>query len=644
MEMLVAVALVLLMLTILSTIFGLATDTISAQRGIANNDQKARSLVTLIRRDFAKRTQRYPFPYFPTAASTFAPDAGSFSDREGYLYISTNNPSSFQDDLIQFTVNASIRSEDEDTTRYRGRATLLADLASNPNQPEADDALLAGNDVAESDAAEITYFMRNGSLYRRVILLRDPVEVLAQNLTDSQPRAGLLPSGPELFVADAVNGGGSFNGINDFWQAFDFAAVPTAYPFANHPSGVTFIGISELSNDPGTPPILQLGIPANRFGFNNVTGFSREHTDDSAARRFIGRYLQAETSHPDFNWPIDQSIDDINDATDAVGSLAVIHNGNPMDVNNYPVVLPAARDDLQSAADVVDQFKYRGRGHERRMEDLVLANVQEFKIEIWDGRVSRYVVPAHSGSFDEDLNRNGTLDPGEDIDFSTALNTIPGDYHVARQLNTNVGPGLTTAVFDTWHPDVDVDSDNSGTVDPDELDQMPPFMAYEYYPPRQNDTPPGPTPATAPAQVSDFTGTAVSYWLENTTYAAGDIVFARNATNALYAGWDANLTPINPALPFEWQVDSAAAAFAGAPLPDQGFQIAYLCTIGGTSSNVTPPTWPTTPGATVNDNGVEWTAFDNRRPLESVRLTVRFLDPPSGQIRQLSMILPMTDE
>ena len=119
-EMLVSVTLVLLLITMFATIFQIATASMSKQRGISENDQRARVISTVVRKDFQHRTFRNVLPFYPGEDS--ATSATSFSDRAGYIYISTNNPYTGLDDLVQFTVSANVLSEDPDSTPYFGRA------------------------------------------------------------------------------------------------------------------------------------------------------------------------------------------------------------------------------------------------------------------------------------------------------------------------------------------------------------------------------------------------------------------------------------------------------------------------------------------------------------------------------------------
>ena len=56
--------------------------------------------------------------------------------------------------------------------------------------------------------------------------------------------------------------------------------------------------------------------------------------------------------------------------------------------------------------------------------------------------------------------------------------------------------------------------------------------------------------------------------------------------------------------------------------------------IDGTPSE---PRWPETPGATVADGQIVWKAIPNTIGMKAIQITVRFYDPTSGQIRQLTM-------
>lgn len=698
--MLISVTLILLMMTMFTGIFQMATQSVTTQKGIAQNNQKSRALVSTIRADLAKRTIRYGLPYFPTESSAVSPTG--FGSRSGYLYISTNDPESWQDDILQFTVDIRQTQESADDTPYFGAAKLLYDLTadpnfpgsgvrrttlrSNPNQPDADDGRMIANEVGASSAAEVSYFIRNGALYRRVMLLREPLPVAGQDLAiqpisslGGNPYTGTLPApggtnvgGVFAYVASPQNinhvdsslvnhfhldpgdpAPAVWNTIasNDFWLNFDYSAIPvmvgTGAGNPPLPSLPAFVGVDALDNSLGFGSAL--GNPANRFGFNPLTGFSREHDNVGAGRLFIGRYTQAETSHPNFNYPaaacrtaavdfVDVSTAPNASAFEAINTGGLIGNGNPMDLAGTPF-------QLDQSTGVVTQFAgTTGRGGARRVEDLLLANVHGFRVEIWDDRLERFVAPSH--------NKRTQLVT------AAGLQVTEGDYHASRKLNLNHGP-LGAAipganrVFDTWH---------SGAGVP------PPFIAYRYYPPRENDGPvspggaysapsgPGPMPAAMRNPYAEFDAETgrnqenKGYWVGSDfsdpdpmnwvyqNYNVGDVVFARPV-------FDGDL----PNEIFEWLQDT---------LPPTAFQIGFRCIQAGYANDPVAygvraqPAWPRVPGQktseTANASAVGtpaiWESFDNRRPLRAIRITVQFFDQSTEKLRQLSFRLPLTTD
>lgn len=632
-EMLVSVALVLLMMTLFASIFSMATDSVATQRGISQNDQRARALTTIIRADFAHRTQRYPLPFYPGENPATSPTP--FGTRSGYLYISTNNSYSGLDDLIQFTVNSDILSEDPDSSPYYGKAQMLSDriggsatdLRVNTNQPEADDGSLVFNNTGSSTAAEVAYFVRNGNLYRRVLLLRRPLPVAGRQLNE-QPIA--IKGDPYFghsdgqFWFDANFNGNVDSGelADDFWKYFDYSAIRKS---AGTP-GATFVGVAALSNDtPLSPGDSVLGDPRSRFGFDPFTAYSREHTvlTDLSKNRyglFLGRFTHAETSASNFNWPQTNSLQ--------FGSSNTLGNGNPFDLVNTPLT-------LNTSTGVVGEFSEIARGGVRRMEDLLLAGVHELRVEVWDERLRKYTTPGHL----------------ENYVFQSGNNTvaIPGDFHQQRRMGAEVeaggsvppqddfipdtdswGPqGSSVGVFDTWHPQVNLPTAVPGDNDP------PPFIPHRYTPPL---FPAGPTRPGVGGVTINPTGEPdrqtgrndnKGYWQPNTQYQIGDVVFTPWIDGS-------GSTPVD-------------GFFAWDEVSEPKFQIAYRC-VGvqgsATSHAAIPPTFPTAPGRRARElnDQIEWESFDNRRPLRSIRLTIRYNDQSTDTQRTLSLVIPLTDK
>lgn len=663
-EMLVSVALVLLMMTMFATIFQIATGSMNKQRGIAELDQKARVISTVVRKDFQHRTFRNVLPFYPGEDSATSPT--SFSNRAGYIYVSTNNPDTGLDDLVQFTVSANILSEDTDSTQYFGRAAELSDrliaggvnngLHISPNQPEADDGSFAPNSVASSPYAEICYFVRNGNLYRSVVLIREPLSVAGQNF-GPQPTA---TSGYNYFSGQPDPGNGAtYDGLfkvvdgsfqvdpatppfgtltNDFYLLFDYSAHPS---LLGNQSAV-FVGSDSLSNETAGAAAEVLANPAFRFGFNHDLNSrrSREQTVVSnpllrppgytGPTKFFGRFTRAETSTLNFNWPQNTSREevvgqsysgldsgnfvevdlDFNGTVDFVST-----NGNPLDLVATPLALNP-KNGVISSFDGLDNTDAayvagaEGRGGERRVEDLLLSNVHEMKLELWDARLQRFIVPGHAAA-------------------NSSTGEI-GDYALVRCHNPDYVPDLGVnpgAVFDTWHPtQAAFNSDASGVVTLGE--ETAPYVAYEFYPPRTNDLPPGPSPAGMPGPIR-------TYWQPNTNgvYGVGSIVFPPWIDDDT----DPGTIPVTP-----------DGIFAYSEVAEPKFQIGLRCIavndigIPGVE-NGSSITFPTVPGRRITDGEVIWESFDNRRPLESIRLTFRFQDKTSDNMRQLSLIIPLTE-
>lgn len=611
-EMLVAMTLVLLMMTLFGEIFGLATGAMNLQRAIAENDQQIRTLTTVLRGDLQKRTFRNAVPFFPL--ETQDDPTTSFHGREGYFYVSLNSSNNAVDNVLQFTVRSTIVDELNDDTPYYGSATTLGGSAAflaNSNQPEHDDGEINPNGAGSSTAAEVSYFVRSGNLYRRQLLIRDPLASTGAD-TDQPTRSdevdffvwdlGASPPAPILYTGD-------------FWDDFDYSAF-SRYTAAQQ-TGAGFVGISSLNNEfvngsngidavpSGSVPV-SLGQSRYRFGFDPRTGLSREF-GDSTGTFFIGRFTQEETSASNFNYP--------HMACEVSGGGSTLGSGNPMDAAGTTLT-----DDLdETGASVpdgrVDEFQRNSAtgvsAGPRVGEDLLLTNVHEFRIDVWDERIGKYVAIGHS----------------EPADASGAF----GDFHNSRNLNTAYAPtGGFSSVFDTWHPGYDrddADGDFNDTSQPDN----PPFRPMTW----------DPAGTSAPAPVNsgsnafwDHTGT--------TEYIVGDVVFPPtedfNVNGVLDGGEDGSLpTPSVIAVDNPGQIDESG------PVPVHGRVYYYQCVEAGPGASTAQPPWGTTPGQYHRtSDGYLWQVHSNLRPLKAIRVTVRFLHRQSGKMRQMTLIQPLT--
>jgi type II secretory pathway pseudopilin PulG len=654
-EMLVSVTLVLLMMTMFAQIFSVATSSVGKQRVISENDQKARSISTVIRGDVAKRTFTYPFPFYPGEDSATSPTP--FGSRAGYIYLNTNDPASFSDDLLQFTVDARLVTQNLDSTEYFGKAASLADLNNtsdardqtylpkHPNQPDVDGGSLSSDYSASSPAAQVAYFIRNGNLYRRVVLIRNPIDIAGRVLV-SQPTS---TNGADFFAGDATNRlfevlpdanpyppnpAYGANRYNDFEVFFDFSAISAS---ATGPA--KFLGVKSLSNELTTAGAANeaFGNPQFRYGFNQVTGQSREYTRrgdptvmaDLARRRFIGRFTLAETSTPGFNWPQRPSTVELpsNLQWTNADSATLQGNGNPFDVDLCPVTLNLETGLVEefNGKDDSTETLVEGRGGRRQMEDLLLANVQEMRIEVWDNRVERFVVPGYGSLADADA--------------------LVGDYHIRRNLQYDAAndrfwygplapyaPNATPRasdrqphIFDTWHPNVNIEFD--GVAGRAFHESLPPYIAYQFSPPKRNAPRPGPSSALSPEDaIQNQIGNPANrgYWQANTPYDLGDVVFVQWKDPVPLGGNGDGLFTFNE-------------------LDEPKFVIAYRCIDAGTSGTTGPSA--ASPGQRISDGTVSdqvlWESFDNRVPLTTIRMTLRYINETSGDPRQLTLLLPV---
>ncbi len=677
-EMLVSVTLVLLMMVMFGEVFQLATGSVSKQRIMADNDQNARTLVTVLRADLDKRTFRTVVPFFPNESS--ATSVTPFRDkREGYFYINCNSAGDGTDDVLQFTVKSTVSQRNSDESPYFGAAAQLPNAAAgianflqNANQPDRDDGQVTPNGAASSQAAEVSYFLRGRRLYRRVMLIRDPPKTPG---VDSAQPTRTTPTTVDYFDPAA----GLYTG--NFWGQFDFTAyrTPTVLnTVAGIPICARFVGMDFLNNDSppafaGLPYCYSLGQTWNRFGHNyeittnsTANGRSREYSAAAVPNFFLGRWTHEETSNPGFLYP-----------------QVLPAGGNPMDASATTYA------DTTPADEVVDVFA----GGPRAGVDLLLSNVHEFRVEVWDSRLVAFAPVGHN--------------------LPLGAPTDPGDYNAARYLNGSYGPtggptvgGAFVGGFDTWHPqfnrnantedangngmlDLGEDLNLNGVIDPvlGDAPDRPPYRALTWDPTQlatDDRYPPGPTPA-APFRHG--------HWAPDTTYSVGDIVFPcredlngngfldTNLPNGLSED-GANGFPSDGALQEQISTALGLGVFSEdlnddgmfSVVPEDGsngfpadgtfnklslrgtagypagLSLAYRCIKGGKSgaTRLNEPNagaWSKTPGQVIRGSAAEpdWIVDYNARPLRAIRITIRFEHPTSGQMKQVTLVHSLRD-
>ena len=465
--------------------------------------------------------------------------------------------------------------------------------------PTLDPANSTPNNTGASQYAEVCYFLRHGNLIRRVLLIRQPYDPSAGAQTP-QPNDGtgafLIPGAYPPYPAGAGSG--------NFWTDFDYAArINTGLS-----PGVLFPAVSatlnSLDNTAGaTAPGPQLGLPYNRFGFDQTFSTTAGPVANGAPREFafqynsatntvtgavyptgpmfyFGRYTQEETSNSNFQFPGKLPIVG-GTGISPMGSAAVL----ALDSASYTMWLLGVNPPTAPVSLA---------GGPRRGEDILLTNVVSFDVKLWDARYSETTAGV-------DVNRNGIIDPGPG-GFADIGHTASGDFAQANNIFPVYGPQIDTGyalpaaplwapaftrtfngltynynnVFDTWYPFFNFDNL------PRTYDALVADTASVY----------------APAPYRPRVGTA---WTATTAYALNQLIDPADTANGYV----------------------------------------YQCTVAGTSGATEPFTLGDQPGGTITDGGVTWTVLPPLN-VKAIQITVKYLDPTQNLLRQVTIVQSLT--
>jgi len=242
-EMLVVVALVVLMMVILASIFQAATGAISSSRTNAELDASLRFLDITLRADLGNVTATMTPPLDPAR-------------KLGYFEYGENAPADLQgedtDDYLAFTTRAP------EGQSFTGRVWIAQNPSGIPPVNFATQPV-----TITSQVAEVIYFLRNGNLYRRVLLV---VPERRGSLTrfGVDPRPGAAPR-PGIFYPNM------FNNFNSSWLSVDDIS---ARPAIDPNNGGTYL-YPPIANDLGDLTNRQHRFARQRSGddfWNVVTG------------------------------------------------------------------------------------------------------------------------------------------------------------------------------------------------------------------------------------------------------------------------------------------------------------------------------------------------------------------------------------
>lgn len=591
-EMLVAASLVVMMMSIFAGIFQIAAGSMTKQRALAENDQQVRTAVTILRGDLQKRTFRNLVPFYPR--ENHEQQGIPFDNREGYFYINVNDANSGLDDVVQFTVRSTIKTDSLDDSPYYGRAAGFGDLRTNPNQPDADDGEIAPNGSASSTTAQVAYFVRNGNLYRRVILLREPLSVSGSSASGTLTINPKRSDNREYFDASPPMPQTPLYSGN-FHEDFDFSAYWTA--------GVTqFIGVdasrSDLDNRLRSGGNIPLGRSRYRFGFDSTTGISnsglpREYFGASN-NIFLGRFTHQETSDPTYQYPFGAA-----PLTNPCNLATVLNDSAPQD---------GIPDGYESGS--------------RAGEDILLTNVHHFGIEVWDDAANGGV--------------GGFVTLGSGADYATA-NCLNNFFNPTGQA-ANGG-----RVFDTWHPWYDQNGNgDTSLVDTAAAIDMPqdpaPYRPLKFDP-AQN------------ASLHWVPGT--SYTVNSIVFPPtedinynGELDGSEDGTNGFAP--DGQLND-----PLDGVANDLSYGISKVPVNRHGRDYYYICRRASLVSVMgrdykNQPAWSGIPGHVFghesNSQMELWEAVPNVKPLRAIRFTLRFLHRGSNKLRQVTIVHSLRDQ
>src|SRR5208337_3955060 len=209
-EMLVTLAILLLMMTAIVKIFQAATGALNAAQVYQELDNQLRLLDSTIRSDLNGVTARLTPPLDPNKnLGYFEYGENEFADVQG----------EDSDDYIRFTAKAPAGLP------FTGRMWAIPQNAANLTVAQVTSLWPAGFEpiTVTSEYAEIIYFLRNGNLYRRVLLVAPQLQstiVPTINNTATVTSAGGAVT-PLYFVPSGLGG------IQTSWQAVnDLSAHP----------------------------------------------------------------------------------------------------------------------------------------------------------------------------------------------------------------------------------------------------------------------------------------------------------------------------------------------------------------------------------------------------------------------------------
>ncbi len=254
-EMLVTLAILLLMMTAIVQIFQAATGALNAAQVYQELDNQLRLLDGTMRSDLAGVTCKMTPPNNPlNNPGYFQYDENEFADNQG----------EDADDILRFTAKAPAGRP------FTGRMWVGPQNAAYLNQTQAQNLFQSSIQpiTISSEYAEIIYFLRNGNLYRRVLLVAPQLQsTMVPTINNTATVAyGNGASMSMLYTPQGLGGVQvSFQGMNDL-SAHPAPTGPDPNALQSHNS-VILNTLAHLANRENR-------WPNQRFAndFQNLTG------------------------------------------------------------------------------------------------------------------------------------------------------------------------------------------------------------------------------------------------------------------------------------------------------------------------------------------------------------------------------------
>ncbi len=196
-EMLVTVAVLVIMMTIIVQIFQAATGSVTAAQQLAQLDDNLRRIDSVLRADLDGVTAKFTPPNDPLQ------NGGYFEYGENEF---ADNQLEDSDDYLRFTAKAPAGRP------FTGRMWVRYNLAPGGGGGFQNLASQPQPITITSDYAEIIYFVRNGNLYRRVLLIVPEMQSAIQQVINN----GANNNNPSIFFPSVFAGASvSWLGVND---------------------------------------------------------------------------------------------------------------------------------------------------------------------------------------------------------------------------------------------------------------------------------------------------------------------------------------------------------------------------------------------------------------------------------------------